>query len=95
MLRVILLNECANQSSLHCQKWRGTLECKIKTELSEEQFGFVSGKGTRNSLFYLRTIAGRSIEVHVCFVDYKKAFDKGKHKEMLKLLRDINRDGKD
>ena len=33
--------------------------------------------------------------LYVCFVDYEKAFDKVKHEEMLKLLRDINIDGKD
>ena len=72
---------------------------KIQPELSEEQFGFVPGKGTRNAIFCLRTIAERAIEVqknlYVCFVDYEKAFDKVKHEEMLKLLRDINIDGKD
>ena len=72
---------------------------KIQPEISEEQFGFVSGKGTRNAIFCLRTMAERSIEVqknlYVCFVDYEKAFDRVKHVELLELLRDINIDGKD
>ena len=72
---------------------------KIRPELSQAQFGFVSGKGTRNAIFCLRTIAERSIEVqknlYVCFVDYEKAFDKVKHEELLKLLRDIHLDGRD
>ena len=75
------------------------IRSKIQPEISDEQFGFVSGKGTRNAIFCLRTIAERSIEVqknlYICFVDYEKAFDKVKHEEMLKLLRDINVDGKD
>ena len=33
--------------------------------------------------------------LYICFVDYEKAFDRVRHEEMLKLLRDLNIDGKD
>ena len=67
--------------------------------MSQAHFCFVSGKGTRNAVFYLGTIAERYIEVqnnlYMCFVDYKQAFDKVKHEKMFKLLREIHLDRKD
>ena len=79
---------------------------KIKPELSKEQFGLVSGKGTRNAIFCLRTITERTVEVqknlylyiyiyiYICFVDYEKFFKKVKLKEMFNLLSDSNTYGK-
>ena len=54
---------------------------------------------TRNAIFILRMIAERSIEMqkdlYVCFIDYTKAFDKVKHKELIDMLQQIGVDGKD
>ena len=52
------------------------IRSKIRPEISEEQFGFVPGKGTRNAIFCLRTLPERCIEMqkslYICFIDYEK-----------------------
>ena len=72
---------------------------KINPEISEEQFGFRRGKGTRNAIFVIRMLGERAIEMqkdlYAVFVDYEKAFDKVKHKEIMNDLRAINIDGED
>ena len=63
---------------------------KINPEISEEQFGFVEGKGTTNAIFILRTLIERALEiqkdVYLCFIDYTKAFDRVRHNEIIKEL---------
>src|SRR5215469_11155304 len=48
---------------------------KIWPQISEEQYGFVKGKGTRNAIFVLRNLAEKTVEVnqdlYLCFVDYE------------------------
>ena len=62
-------------------------------------FGFVTGKGTSNALFSVRVLIERALEVQkdvfVCFVDYEKAFDKVRHVELFKMLKEAGLDGKD
>ena len=75
------------------------IRSKIRPEISEEQYGFVAGKGTRNAIFCLRTLSERCIEMqkslHICFIDYEKAFDKVKHGELLRILENLHLDGRD
>ena len=75
------------------------IRTKIQPEISQEQYGFRPGKGTRNAIFTLRTIAERAIEVqkdlYVCFIDYEKAFDKVRHEHLLRMLNNLGIDGKD
>lgn len=72
---------------------------RIHDEISEEQYGFMPDKGTRNAVFILKNIAERSIEVqkdlYLAFIDYKKAFDRVRHDEILQMLNEINVDDKD
>lgn len=72
---------------------------KINFEIAEEQYGFQPDKGTRNAIFVLRVLSERAIEVQsplfICFVDYKKAFDRVKHKAILQQLESIGIDDKD
>ena len=72
---------------------------KIQPEIGEKQCGFVEGKGTVNAVYLLRTLIERSIEVnkdlHLCFIDYTKAFDNVRHVKMLNMLADLQIDGKD
>ena len=71
----------------------------IRPEINEAQYGFVPDAGTRNAIFALRMLCERSIEVqrdvYLCFIDYKKAFDRVRHEELMSILEDINVDGKD
>ena len=45
---------------------------KIRPQISEEQYGFVKGKGTRNSIFALRILAEKALvvnqDLYLCFV---------------------------
>src|SRR5215469_9357153 len=71
---------------------------KIRSQISEEQYGFLKGKGIRNAIFALRNLAEKAFEVnqdlYLCFVDYEKAFDKVKHEDLMKMLEKLEIDGK-
>ena len=68
-------------------------------EVVKEQYGFVPDKGTRNAIFLLRILAERSIQmqknVHFCFLDYVKAFDKVQHKTLIEMLELLDIDSKE
>lgn len=72
---------------------------KICPEVEEEQCSFVEGKGTRNIIYFLRTLAKRFIEVrqdhYLCCIDYTKAFDINIHEHLINLLKAFNTNGKD
>ena len=67
---------------------------KVKSEIGEEQFGFMKGKGTTNAVFVVRMLGERAIEMQkdlfMCFIDYEKAFDTVKHRDLLSLLSNID-----
>ena len=67
---------------------------KLEDEIAEEQFGFISGSGTRDGIFTLQTICERAFEMqrerYLCFIDYEKAFDKVQHEKMIKMLDNQN-----
>ena len=71
----------------------------IDTEVDEVQFGFRSGRGTREGIFCFNILAQKHIEVqkemYVCFIDYAKAFDRVKHENLINCLVDIGLEGKD
>ena len=70
----------------------------VKPELGKEQCGFMKDTGRRKSIFTLRMICERSIEmqndIYLCFINYTKAFDKVKHVQLLDMLQDLDIDGK-
>ena len=72
---------------------------RITPEIGNQQFGFVKDAGTRNGIFVVRSITERAVEmqkdVFVCFIDYTKAFDKVKHKELFEDLSSLDLHGKD
>lgn len=55
--------------------------------------------GTRNAIFMLRMFSERAIQmqndVHLCFIDYAKVFDKVCHKDLLELPSNLDISGKD
>ncbi|GFO32374.1 retrovirus-related pol polyprotein from type-1 retrotransposable element r2 [Plakobranchus ocellatus] len=69
----------------------------LRHEISPKQFGFMPDKGTRTSIFALAMLMERNKEIkkdlHLCFIDYSKAFDKVKHVQLFSLLEKIEIDG--
>ena len=58
--------------------------------ITEEQFGFRIGMGTRYAIGVLRSLAERSLQhnkdVDICFIDYKKAFDRVYWYQLMRAL---------
>ena len=75
------------------------MRSKIRPEISEEQFGFVKNSGTINTIFALNRLIENALEIgkdiYLCFIDYGKAFDKVRHVELMRILKNIGIDGKD
>jgi hypothetical protein len=77
------------------------IEAKVETTqfLTDDQFGFRRGRGTRDAIATLRTLAERSLEfgqsVYICFVDYEKAFDRVDWKKLMSILRKLGVDYRD
>ena len=72
---------------------------KIEQEIDETQSGFMTGKGTSEGIFNLRTIMerylGNNKVLYICFIDYEKAFDRVNHEKLIQCLQRIDIDGKD
>ena len=72
---------------------------KCEACLSDTQFGFRSGMGTREALFSIQVLIQRcrdvSVDVYACFIDYQKAFDRVKHNKLVEILLELGLDGKD
>ena len=71
---------------------------KLQSEINKCRYGFMPDKGTRNAILTLKNLGQRAIEMKkdlfLCFVDYKKAFDKIKHNEINCMLDRIEIDDK-
>ena len=67
--------------------------------ISEDQFGFGRGKGTREAIGSLRILAERCMEqgkkLHICFVDYEKAFDRVDWTILMDVLKRLGVDWRD
>ena len=59
------------------------LAIKLNEEISEEQAGFLPGKGTRDQIMNLKMVLEenreRGNDVFLCFIDYSTAFDTVAH----------------
>ena len=71
----------------------------IESVISETQSGFMTGKGTREGIYNLRTMIERCIKcgknISLCFIDYEKAFDRVKHVKIVECMENLDIDGKD
>ena len=71
---------------------------RINEAISDVLIGYISGKGTRNTVLCLRMIMEKAIEkqndLYICFIDSVKAFDRLKHQELIKVLEKIGIDEK-
>ena len=68
-------------------------------QLGRSQFGFRDALGTRDALFATQVLFQRcrdvNCDVHVCLIDYQKAFDTVNHEKLIGILRSIGLDDKD
>lgn len=75
------------------------LESKAESFLSNRQFGFRKGVGTRDAIAVMRMICERGLEygkdIYICFVDFEKAFDRVRWDTMMQILKDLQVDWKD
>lgn len=64
---------------------------KLDMDIGETQFGFRKGLGTREALFALNVLIQRCLDVnqdmYICFIDYNKAFDRVRHKQLMEVLK--------
>ena len=65
----------------------------VEKHLTESQFGFRKGRGTREAINVLRTMGERMMQRQkdLCnaFIDYTKAFDKVNHKKLIDIIKFI------
>ncbi|KAI5746880.1 hypothetical protein M8J77_008501 [Diaphorina citri] len=72
---------------------------KLEDNISNTQFGFRNGFGTREALFAFNVIMQRCLDVnqniHICFLDYNKAFDRVQHNQLMDTLEEEGLDSRD
>lgn len=75
------------------------IHSKCDAYLSRSQYGFRRGTGAREAILGLTLLAERYLEVqrklYVCFVDYRKAFDRIKHDKLVQILHEIGLEGRE
>lgn len=68
----------------------GRIYRKCEEDLDDTQFGFRNGFGTRDALFCVRVLGERCLDMnrdlHICFIDYEKAFDRVQHTKLIEVL---------
>lgn len=77
----------------------GRIARTLEYDISDTQFGFRNGMGTREALFGLNVLAQRCMDMnqdlYICFVDFEKAFDTVQHEKLLAILKNKNIDNRD
>ncbi|KAI5707314.1 hypothetical protein M8J77_000030 [Diaphorina citri] len=72
---------------------------KIEEKMSNSQFGFRNGLGTREALFSIQVLIQKlrnnDNDAYICFIDFEKAFDKLKHDKLIEILENIGLEEKD
>ena len=63
----------------------------MNQELSDVQYGFIKGRGTRDQIANICWIIekARELQKNICFIDYAKAFDCVDHKKLWKILKEM------
>jgi len=75
------------------------IEARAKDFLSEGQFGFRSGVGTRDAIGVMRMLYERCLDhgndLYICYIDFEKAFDRVRWDIMMKVLKELSVDWRD
>jgi len=75
------------------------LESKAELFLERDQYGFQKGRETRDAIAALRVMCERSLQhnekVHICYVDFEKAFDRVDWVKLMTILQSLGVDWKD
>ena len=79
---------------------QGILKKRITSKadeyLSEDQYDFRRGSGTREAIAAMRIISVRSLEhdqeVNICFVNFEKVFDRIRWDKLMEILKKIRVD---
>ena len=104
MLESIVIAPCNTRLMCHITKVFLRVELSrikgpIREIMSDEQFSYRPGKGTRNAILCLKTIIEKCREkqrdLYICFIDDVKVFDCVKHEQLIKILEGLEIDGKD
>lgn len=75
------------------------LYSRCEEYMGDTQFGFRKATGTREALFCIQVLFQRcrdmNCDIHACFIDYQKAFDRVKHDKLIEIMKKIGIDNKD
>lgn len=89
--RLIALLSHASKVMLHIIQER--LRPFLSPQISDEQTGFVRGKGTREHILNLRQLIEKvreyNVPMYICFIDYSKAFDSVKWSWLWRILDEM------
>ena len=70
----------------------------LNSVVTDAQFGFKPGSGTRDAIFVLHSLFSKTLRekkrLYCCFVDYRKAFDSIQHNKMWYKLMKYGINGK-
>lgn len=68
------------------------IEDKIDLTLSDDQFGFRTGRGTRDAILSLRVLLEKrlkkNLNTYIAFIDLEKAFDQVEWKTLFEILKE-------
>ena len=73
--------------------WERIVEARLRdrVEISKQQYGFMSGKGTTNAMFALRMLMEKyrdgQRELHCVFINLEKAYDRAPREELWYCMR--------
>lgn len=92
------VQQCGNYRGIklmcHTLKiWERIVENRLRQEsvISEEQFGFMPGRGTTDAVFAMRRVMERCREMqcdlHAVFIDLEKAYDRVPREEVWRCMR--------